>query len=368
MKILFITNIPTPYTIDFLRQFDNLVDLHVIFEKNSSKDRDKSWKQLDLSMLNVRVLKGLAYKEDMSIAPQVIFRLSKKYDYFIISNPLTPTGLISIFWLKLIGRKYMIISEGGFIKPNRSIKESLKKRVVSGAQICFSGSPLANSFYKYYGAEDSNIKSYPFTSLHRKDILSKIPTRAEKEIVKAELNIGYSRVILSVGRIVHQKGFDLLIQAATSFQDTGFYFIGGRPNKDFLEMIKNLEIKNVTFVDFVSKESLKRYYYISDLFILATRKDEYGLVINEAMSQGLPIISTNMCGAALELVVNNVNVFIIQSNSTVELKDKIATILSDPILMRKMSENSLSKIKFYTFENMANTIFNCLLECRRGKK
>ena len=91
----------------------------------------------------------------------------------------------------------------------------------------------------------------------------------------------------------------------------------------------------------------------ADLFVLPTREDIWGLVINEAMSNGLPIISTNRCIAGLELVKDGENGFIVPVDDVDALSQKIETILSNEQILETMGKKSLEKIKDYTFEQMA---------------
>lgn len=62
--------------------------------------------------------------------------------------------------------------------------------------------------------------------------------------------------------------------------------VGGEPTEDYLQMRASLGLDNVHFVGFQKKEALSRYYRAADLFVLPTREDIWGLVINEAMAYG----------------------------------------------------------------------------------
>ena len=76
------------------------------------------------------------------------------------------------------------------------------------------------------------------------------------------------------------------------------------------------------------------------------------MVINEAMANGLPVVTTNRCIAGLELIDNGVNGFIIDVDDISELTNKIVRILEDETLLIAMSKNNLNKIKTNTVENI----------------
>ena len=88
---------------------------------------------------------------------------------------------------------------------------------------------------------------------------------------------------------------------------------------------------------------------------MPTREDIWGLVINEAMAYGLPIITTDNCLAGLELIKNEENGYIIPVNNT-ELLAQYANLLIDNKSLRdKIAANNRKKIQIYTLENMAKT-------------
>ena len=89
---------------------------------------------------------------------------------------------------------------------------------------------------------------------------------------------------------------------------------------------------------------------ISDIFVHPTREDIWGLVINEAMANGLPVITTNRCNAGLELISNGKNGYIIDVDNVEELQNAIMNTLKYSC---QMGTESLRTIKNYTIENMA---------------
>ena len=108
-------------------------------------------------------------------------------------------------------------------------------------------------------------------------------------------------------------------------------------------------------IDEVGEEELKQYMSISDLFVHPTREDIWGLVINEAMSYGLPVLTTNMCVAGVELLPQTC---IVRSEDVNGLKEKILEVIYDNDELKRMSDRNLEKIKKYTIEEMVNNHIN----------
>ena len=90
--------------------------------------------------------------------------------------------------------------------------------------------------------------------------------------------------------------------------------------------------------------------------MLPTREDVWGLVVNEAMACGLPVIATNMCGAGLELISNGVNGFIVQANDENELAKTLEIMLQSDVLTEQ-GNKALKKIKEFTFQTMATRCY-----------
>ena len=102
----------------------------------------------------------------------------------------------------------------------------------------------------------------------------------------------------------------------------------------------------------MSKESLADYYKASDIFVLPTHADIWGLVINEAMSYGLPIVTTNNCGAGRELIVPGINGFLVDTIK--DLRTAIEYLVDNIDKRSDITENNLKKISTYTIENMVD--------------
>ena len=176
---------------------------------------------------------------------------------------------------------------------------------LSKANYYLSTGNETSKYLIYYGAKKENIFIYPFTSLEKKDILNMPLSYAEKMKLRIQFGYNYKRLFISVGSFIYRKGYDIFLDSIknSKFEDAGFLIIGGGAKKnEYLEYINNNNIKNVHIIDFCQKGEILNYYKMSDVFFCTSREDIWGLVINEAMSYGLPIISSNRVLAAKELL------------------------------------------------------------------
>lgn len=354
MKVLYMVNVPAPYMVNYFNELGKYCDLTVIFEKSTSTERDKSWNQYVFKNFKGIILKGISTSVDMAFCPQIIKYLKKnEYDYIFSSAMATPTGIIAIEYMKLKRIPFYLESEGGFAKDGKGLKEHLKKFVMSGATGYFSTTAIGDDYFVAYGADKKKIYKYPFTSLYEKDILRGPVDKTEKCKLRVELGVKEKKMIISVGQFIHRKGFDILIKAAQEIsEDVGIYIVGGEPTEEYIRLKNDCNVTNIHFVGFKSKVSLEKYYKASDLFVLPTREDIWGLVVNEAMAYGLPVITTDRCIAGMELV-DDKNGRIIPANSVEAIKDAINAMMNDEQKLKEMGKESIKRIQWYTFESMA---------------
>ena len=116
--------------------------------------------------------------------------------------------------------------------------------------------------------------------------------------------------------------------------------------------------ESTRFVGYVSPEEALTYYATADLFVLPSitmpsGKEPWGLVVNEAMNQGLPVIATEAVGAAAGgLVQSGINGFVVPERDCPALTQAIDRIMADDNLQEKMSANALRIVAGWDNERM----------------
>ena len=230
------------------------------------------------------------------------------------------------------------------------IKRFIKRFFLSGAKGYISPSKISDEYIKFYAGSKSKIYRYPFTSLKESDILQNPVTYQEKADIKKQLNITENKIILAIGQFIPRKGFDILLKASQHInKEVGIYIVGGKPTPEYLKMQQEMNLTNVHFEGFKTKQDLSLYFKAADIFVHPTREDIWGLVINEAMGYGLPIITTNKCVAGMELLPSEC---IIDTENVEQLSNSINKLLADENLCKELSKENLEKIKEYTIEKM----------------
>lgn len=356
MKILFITNVPSPYRVAFFNELGRFCDLTVLFERSNSKERDHSWKDYCFKTFRGIILPGIPFMTDLSFSFHVLRYLKHEhFDRIVCADFTSPTGMLAMAYMRRHSIPYYLESDGGFPKNKKGFREYLKKWSIKDALGYFSTGIIHDEYYKHYGAPSDRIIRYPFSSIRDCQILETSVPEQEKLKLREKLGIAEKHVILTVGQFIHRKGFDVLLQCADSFDDSvGFYFVGGVPTEEYLRYKKDKKLDNVHFVGFQPPIELKKYYKSADIFVLPTREDIWGLVINEAMAYGLPIVTTSRCLAGIEMIKSGNNGWIVEAEDQTGLSNAINAILSHPSEADVMAKNNLYKAHRYTIEAMVD--------------
>lgn len=365
LKVLYLANIPAPYAVEYFVELGKMCDLTVIYERTAASDRDIKWTSDARITYSQIFLKGKNIGTENSWCPSVTDYLKTSYDAIIIGTYSSFTAMWAIRYLRRHRIPYIISSDGGFIAEGENfLKRRLKTSLIGNAQAWISSGENTNKYLKYYGAKEENIFIYPFTSLSEKDILSEDVDFETKTAIREELNLKGKNIVVGVGQFIYRKGWDILVKAVKllneknpdHFSDTHYYIIGGTA-EDFRKQIAEAGLSvenipdNIHTVEFADRGTVFKYYRASNISILPTREDIWGLVVNEAMANSIPVITTDRCLAGLELIQNDVNGYLFKSENYCELAEKIEKIFDRDL--QEMGRKAIEAISGYTYSVMA---------------
>lgn len=173
-------------------------------------------------------------------------------------------------------------------------------------------------------------------------------TPVDSSELKRSLGLTGKKVIVSVGRLVHRKGQDVLIaampQVLREIPDAHLLLIGEGPYRQYLETrVKKLQIdSHVTFLGRISHADLPRYICVGEVFAMPARSrlaglevEGLGIVYLEASACGLPVIAGNS-GGAPDAVRDGVTGLIINGKDPQAVTQSIVKLLGAPESARQM--------------------------------
>ncbi len=169
--------------------------------------------------------------------------------------------------------------------------------------------------------------------------------------LKDQLGLGDKKVIVSVGRLVHRKGQDTLIEAMpeiiSAVPDAHLLMIGEGPYRAYLEnRTKALDVQSsVTFIGRIQYADLPRYICTGDIFVMPSRSrlaglevEGLGIVYLEASACGLPVIAGNS-GGAPDAVLEGKTGLVVDGRSSREVAQAVIELLSDTARCKEMGAN-----------------------------
>jgi phosphatidylinositol alpha-1,6-mannosyltransferase len=168
--------------------------------------------------------------------------------------------------------------------------------------------------------------------------------------LRAKLRLTEKKTIVSVGRLVHRKGQDILIEAmpeiCRQIPDAHLVMIGEGPYRSYLEnrrKLLGLEEK-VTFIGRIQYADLPTYICVGDLFVMPSRSrlaglevEGLGIVYLEASACGLPVIAGNS-GGAPDAVLAGETGLVVDGTKISDVASAVVELLSDPMRSQRMGK------------------------------
>ncbi|MEG2464284.1 MAG: glycosyltransferase family 4 protein [Malacoplasma sp.] len=365
MKLLVLTTIRAPYRIDLFNELGKLCDLTVCFEQEHDVIREEKWYKNEFVNFEGVVLKKASQKLS-TIKFEFIKQLRENdYDLCIFYEYSTKTALLSMEYCIIHKIKYAINCDG-VLNITKTFKNVAKKYFVKNASACLANGASAKRYFLNFGANPQKIYMHNFGSLFSNNVLTKIVDTKEKKELKKKLNLNEENtLVISVGNFIEGKGFNYLLDVFLELKDNyniDLLIIGSGPMKDsFISYIKNNDLNNVIIKDFLLKEELFEYYMAADIFAFATLEDVWGLVTVEAMSFGLPIISSKNANSSLELIQNGINGYLCDLNNN-DIFDAIINLYKNNELREKMGTENLKIAQKFTVERNSSDIYSNLIK------
>lgn len=187
---------------------------------------------------------------------------------------------------------------------------------------------------------------------------------AKKEVLRELMNL-HGRVLISIGRLVPWKGFRVLIEIMPDlikrFPDLKLFIVGsGIDGAELERLIERLHLEEyVVLVGQLDHETLLRYLFASDVFILNTFYEGFSHQILEAMALSVPIVTTAVGGNA-EVLENKKTALVATYNNKKELTKSVVALLNDPRLCETLTRNARTKVKQFGKNAMLKKLVDVL--------
>ena len=300
-ELLYVTNLPSFYKIRLLNEISKQVRIYVVFLDKNRTDRNEDFYNEEISF-DYSFYKGGTIRKCLSLIKEVLIHRYKK---IIVGGwDRMPFLILPFFSPK---NKNGMICESSIYEYRPSIlKDSIKRLFLSRISTV-------------YPSGKANRKIFDILDYHGKinctggcGILNYVeqPHFKPRDAVKR---------FLFVGRLIEEKNLKMLIHVFNEFPELNLTIIGfGEQEKELKKMADN----NIRFMDAIENKKLPCYYQEADVFILPSKSETWGLVVEEALNNGTPVIVSDHVGCHLDLVTEQTGL-VFKSGDENSLKEAI---------------------------------------------
>ncbi len=357
-RLVITTEIISPYRIPVFNALAEHPDvyLHVIFlaETDPSMRRWKIYKdeirfsyevlphwRRRVAGYNLLVNRGLAPALDRA-RPDVI--VCGGYGYL--------ANWQALGWARRHKRPVFLWSESNQQDQRRGMPhvEMLKRRFVAACSGFVVPGKSAAAYVTSFGVPDERI----FVAPNAVDnaFFAREASAARSCVFEMRRQFGLpEHYFLYVGRMVFSKGIFDLLDAYSQLPSelrarVGLLFVGDGVDQPELEArARAIHSGTVRFAGFAHREQLAVYYALAETLVFPTHTDPWGLVVNEAMACGIPIVATDAGGCVVDLVQDGWNGYVVPKNDPGKQAEALAKVAGSPKLNTEMGARSAQRIE-----------------------
>jgi glycosyltransferase involved in cell wall biosynthesis len=345
-RVTVVDVIPTPYRVPLYRRLheSGTYDLRVRFCGRTHADR--RWPEPSLEfphafLRDVAITRRgagnvLTYHLNPGIWRSI---LAPRPDALLLCGWGQPTFLLGGALARAAGVPYLVNSESHGAHPRSVIARSIRRAVfqpfVRAAAAYLATGTRARSYLLELGAEPAEVFIFPNACDVEAIGAAADAARAAGESARLQRELAPNGLplVLYVGRLVAVKGVDTLLDAVAALGRRGLpvslTIAGDGPERGDLERrARSLDVRPV-FLGEVAPDALPALYAAATVVCLPSRDEPWGVVVNEAYAAGTPVVASEACGAAADLVIPNETGERFAVDNAGELADALAHVLSD---------------------------------------
>jgi glycosyltransferase involved in cell wall biosynthesis len=297
-------------------------------------------------------------------------------DAAIIYGYNTATTLLAIFWVirhripMLMRTDSNLIADLGKAHLSLALKRLPLRWLTRRVSAFLSVGTMNSQYWQFYGAAPEKIFLARYAVDNERFQSQADHYRVSRQTTRDENGWRRRYLLLYVGRLAGEKRVDVLIEAlrrlSTKRSDIGLVIVGDGAERERLGRLAQ-GMPNVYFAGFQDQSDLPRYYGVADTFVLPSEYEPWGLVVNEAMASGLPVIATRKVGAARDLIVEGENGYLVPENDPVALASAIDRSCDSEQHLLLLGQKARSTVRSWNFDSTLAGFHNALSRCFGAK-
>lgn len=314
------------------------------------------------------------------VNPSIVTELARgNYDALLVHGHAYATNIIAILAAKVLGVPVLMRGETHLLLQRSPLKRLLRRPVMSFfyrklCRVCLPIGTLNHEFYRYHNVGSYRLFLVPYSVDNDYFINTSRHWAALKSQVRAELGLPRDKsLVLYASKLsARKRPMDLLLayeKLRANGTEAALAFVGSGEEEEALSSyVEQHRVPDVYFFGFRNQSELPKFYGIADVFVLPSENEPWGLVINEVMCAGIPVVATSEIGAVRDLVQHGQNGFIYQSADIEALTAHISTLIGDAELRKKMGEQSLLLMNNWNFERCVQGFNLAMRSLRKDRR
>jgi glycosyltransferase involved in cell wall biosynthesis len=376
VRVVFLTDIATPYMVAVLAELARRVDLTALFCSKTGT-RAAEWTLPEPLPFAHRVLGGLTIHRrrvdgaDLYPTPRILAALVAERPRVVISSAFSFPTLFAAIYSRFWSGRLVIHSDGTSSSERNFGRLQLlaRDRLLREAFACVGNSEPAAQRFIELGADPARV----FLAPHSTNVA---PFHAVARRRFATTESPGVLTVLHVGRLIPRKGVDRLLRAvagASAAADLRLVVVGNGPEEGRLRRLaEELGIaRRVEFKGFIDQPELPGIYAAADVFALSTLDDPFAIVLLEAAAAGLPVVASPFAGASLDLVEDGRSGLLADPNDIGAWADALSLLSRDADLRRRLGTRAYELTLSRTPERAAKgyvAAVDAVLHLPRGAK
>ncbi|MCQ8213241.1 glycosyltransferase [Cetobacterium somerae] len=310
--LVILTNLSSFYKINLYNEIIKKQKIFVIFISKYSKDRNEDFFKGEKKFEYTYLDNGVYEERDSKKNAFKLAKILNGMNYKKIALGGWDSLENWMAWLLSSKKKNAIVIESSeFESTNKGLKGILKKIFVSRISLGFASGESQYNLLRNVGYKGEVRKTKGVGIFNYKK-------------VSIQRNIKKVRKFLYVGRLSSEKNLEQIIKVFNTMPNLELNIVGYGPLE---EELKKLSEDNIKFLGKIDNEKLSKIYQNNDVFILPSKSEPWGLVVEEALYNGLPVILSNKVGCHTELIQNGEQGYLYNIELDNDLEIKINKII-----------------------------------------
>jgi glycosyltransferase involved in cell wall biosynthesis len=217
------------------------------------------------------------------------------------------------------------------------------------------------NYYRSLGIDDSRIFDVPYVVDNARFVADAERAAPKRAATRQKYGLPTDAiVVLYVSKFIRRKHPDTVVRVVSTLyasrRSVVLFMVGsGEMEQELRDLAAPLPGGIVVFAGFVNQRELPEVYAASDIFVLPSENEPWGLVVNEVMCAAIPVVVSEELGCARDLVRHGINGYLIRAGDPASLSSALENLIADENKRREMGAAGRSIIKNWGFE-----------ECRQG--